>query len=272
MAIYLQLFNNDRMKNLTRLFLLVSLTIFGPLWTNVKAQASKPKTVNTNIINLVGTNFPYILETDSEGNNTGIAAEILSEIEKTTDLKIVLQNIPWSRAIHMVKNGDVDGIVGPYKSKEREEFLNYSSTPFYEDSMVFIKKRETKVKWTGNYTDLIRHHIIIVRSWSYGGKFEQAMHKLATTEASNAETAIKMLMNNRGDIVAINRRNAIFELRKQELEQRIEILYPALNVNRGYFAFSAKRHSKNYDKFNKALTELKNSGKLKKISDQYLKY
>jgi ABC-type amino acid transport substrate-binding protein len=84
-----------------------------------------------------GSEFPSILEKDESGAPKGLAIDILNKISDELDTRFEVKFYPWKRALLAAKNVSVDGIIDPYQTAERRQFLVFTEKPFHIDRMVF---------------------------------------------------------------------------------------------------------------------------------------
>ena len=217
-----------------------------------------------------GTFFPFILEQDDEGVPSGLSVDILNRISELTGDPIVVKMYPWTRALQMAKVGTAQGIIGPYLSAEREKYLNYTDTHFYEDRLVLLRRHNRSISWQGDFTSLSTYTMLAINGWAYGPEFEAALPFLNVEKVSTAELALNMLCKERADLVALNERNALFEMKKEGVLGELSIMEPAFRTVVGYFAFSRERENSAFEnRFNAALTLLATSGEIRKLSANY---
>ncbi len=231
--------------------------------TYVKAQDDTSYT-------FVGTYYPLILEKDEANKLHGLGVDLLSEISRSLDIKIDILFLPWGRALKMVKDGKADGILGIYKTEERKNFLVYTDLFIKNDDMMVITKSDSEIPWNGELPSLQGQHIITIKFWGYGGKFDAYKHNLDITEASKLSHAIEMLSRNRGDILLANKQSVLYELENMKINSDFSFIEPpVLNVP-SYFAFSKiKEDYELQNRFNAALHQLKNSGRLAELVNKY---
>lgn len=107
-------------------------------------------------------------------NNTysGIDFDLWQELSKRLEVETNFKNYPWARSLVNMKNGSVDTISGIAIKKERQEYIKYSSVPYYSCSPVFYTQ-----KGFGNtiktYKDLKPHLIGYVNNSVYFKKFDK---------------------------------------------------------------------------------------------------
>jgi len=218
----------------------------------------------------VGTTFPLILEAGEDKSPKGVSVDILNRISDITGDKFDIKIVPWPRAMALIKSGRASGFIGPYKNKERQAFIDYSTVHFYEDRMVFLKKTNFDFNWQGDFSRVLNKNILAVKQWAYGETFERNRPLMNIIETVDSRNALKMLAKGRVDLLAFNERNAKVEIQKNQLQGLIDICLPPYSEARGYFGFSKKRGEHALQKrFNKALNILLETGEIQQINAKY---
>lgn len=218
----------------------------------------------------VGTTFPDILEEGKDKKPQGISVALLDEISALTGDRFDIRILPWTRALALIQRGEVSGLIGPYFSKERQQYLDYAPVPFYEDRMVFVSRRLEKINWHGDLDSLKELNILSIKNWYYGPAFEKARAKLNIYDTISTEGALDMLIHHRADIVALNERNARHLIRHKDMKNKVQINAPAIAVNHGYFAYAKNRkETALQDRMNRALDTLYKRGDIKQINARY---
>lgn len=218
----------------------------------------------------VGTTFPAILEADENKKPQGVSVALLEEVSKITGDLFDIRILPWTRALSLVKRGEVSGLIGPYFSKEREQYLDYAPYAFYEDRMVFVSRRLENIDWHGDFDTLKLLNILSIKNWYYGPDFEKARSRLKIYDTISTEGALDMLLRNRADVVALNERNARHLIRRKGMDDAVQINSPHIALNRGYFAYSKSRNETGLqDRMNRALETLSKNGEIKRINARF---
>jgi len=100
---------------------------------------------------------PYM--TSKVKGRSGIYAEIIYEADRRLpDYRIDLKAIPWSRALHLVRSGRVNALLGTYlRPQERPWLRRYSGTIMNEDIYVFCRKGVAQKDWffPADYSGLV---------------------------------------------------------------------------------------------------------------------
>jgi polar amino acid transport system substrate-binding protein len=218
----------------------------------------------------VGTTFPLILENGPNNEPIGTAPDILKLVSDITGDHYEIQIVPWPRALVYMKEGRAAGIIGPYLTTERQEFIDFTQSHFYEDRMVFLKEANSRTEWNGNFDHIRDKSILTIKGWAYGAHFNENRPDLRIIETIDPLNALKILKNGRVDLLAFNERNAKSFISQLHFENDIIISQPHFSINRGYFGFSKiKNETLLQQKFNAALNLLAENGALKSLNEQY---
>lgn len=213
----------------------------------------------------IGAELPKIIQKNSKGSIEGLGAEISYQIAKKLNIDISVELFPMKRAIDMMRKGQADVIIGPYKSEERSLFINYSNFYFYEDPMLLYTLKDSHIKWDGKIESLKDLKIGVIRGWSISDQFASQKSNLNITEANITSQLFSLLKYKRVDVIIMHPRHARDTFPVAELEKDYKVIGPPLAINRGYFGFSKdpkvadlkEKFEREYEKLSKAGTFLK---------------
>lgn len=194
----------------------------------------------TNHVLFVGSSFPLILEEDTNGNKVGVAVDIIHRIMDDSGLSYSIIIVPWSRAQIMMQQGEADILIGPYKSQEREAFLEYSTQEIYKDQMVLYAAEGDEFNWQGDFSTLKDKVIGVPLGWVGGALFEENRARLTIYDVPFLSNGLNMLARKRIDLVLANNRNVLFSIKQLNLEQKVHVLSPPLQEIKGYFGYAKK--------------------------------
>lgn len=168
----------------------------------------------------------------------GFAVDLLDAVLLPAGVTPTYELFPWLRAQAMIEQGSAQILVGPYRTREREARMRFSSQAFYEDAMVFYARAGQHDLWRDDFNALRTLQIGTVHGWVYGDRFEQARRHLAVTQVRDLPTALRMLQLGRLDLIAANQRNSEPVLRELGLGAAVVVCQPPFARLRGHFAFS----------------------------------
>lgn len=189
----------------------------------------------------IGSAFPGILEKSKDGKITGRGAEIIYNVARKLDIQVEISLYPWKRALLMMEKGEADVIIGPYKTKERMNFLDYSNFTFYEDEILLYTHADSKINWNGDISNITDLKIGVIGGWSLGEDFELVKDKLSVLYLDNIDQLFTMLKFKRIDIAISHDRASSSYISLNENKKLIKSLRPPLSKSQGHFGFSKKR-------------------------------
>lgn len=196
--------------------------------------------------NFVGAYFPEILEVNSQGKVQGSGAEITYQIARNLNVDINIKLYPLKRALAMVKSGDADAIIGPYKSEERSKYIDYTAFHFYEDQILLYARDNSKINWKGNLQALRGLEIGVARGWSLGDDLDFKSNNVKIVYVDKLEQLFSMLQLGRIDMFIAHPRSVSNAYVSPKTNSAIKALYPALTSNKGFFGFSKKKGLKEF--------------------------
>ncbi|MBN2619166.1 MAG: transporter substrate-binding domain-containing protein [Spirochaetales bacterium] len=140
---------------------------------------------------------PYRIIKDD--NYSGIYIEIIQEIAKDLNLQIQFQEVPFTRALLMMKTGEADIMLGPNKTLDREEYIYFiEDYPLPRENKIFYVSDPQKIIYT--YMDLYDKSIEVLRGAVYFDKFDSDSN-LTKYEISDYQQAILKVKRERSDVV-----------------------------------------------------------------------
>ncbi len=182
------------------------------------------------------------------------------------DLKVKF--LPFARMIQQVKQGEVQGALGIFHSKQRSEFMAYSE-PVYNSEVVFFCRREKPIK-VSELESLSQYEIGVLR----GGLTAKMLAEqgLKLSPVNNIDTNLRKLLRSRVDLVASDKLNFQYLLKQHYPLQRAEIitLLPSIKTYGIYNTISKKiAYQQIIADFNRGLQLLKDDGSYLRILQKH---
>ena len=198
----------------------------------------------------------------------GLYFDIVTAVFDDMGIKYDVTTVPFKRALLYAYEGS--GIVaGIYKTKERSEKLDYSSS-FYDSKVVLFVRKKQDFPFI-SMTDLRGKKIATKVGWSYGVEFDRARDKLELQAIDGeAEQNIRLVMTGRRDAFIDNLISGIATIKKMGIVDKIEILPRPVNIGAHYLGVKKNTHSKLIRRFNQHLKKLKSEGRYDDIISKYL--
>lgn len=202
----------------------------------------------------------------------GFTSNIISEAFKRLGHSVEFTFLPWQRALHSAEIGRFDGVFSAYYSDTREGRYLISDA-YAESSVVLTSMSGRSIKYQ-NLSDLRPYSIGVVRGYVNSDEFDKATYLNKHPVISDALN-IKKLVNNRVDLIVIDRYVAIHQMKTNPTihadVRDIEFLSPVLKRQTLHVLFS-----KNIEEaeqlvadFNKGLRMIKDDGSYYQILDRF---
>jgi polar amino acid transport system substrate-binding protein len=203
----------------------------------------------------------------------GIVVRILHRVFERLGHQIIIEVLPWNRALIMVRQGTADAIFTVYKTKERLTYLDYSQTVLMPQVVSVWALKGAEVPFTGDLNSLGSVSIGLVDGISYGTIADSviASGNLRHLDyAPSSSQNIKKLLAGRTDTVIMNRHGAIYHLTLQKGFDRVHELSPEISSVPSFIGFSKARNlTVLRDQFDGVLQSMMSEGEYDAIIDAY---
>ncbi len=209
---------------------------------------------------------------DDDSKQYGTDVEVINRVFENLNIKQKIVFLPWERCFSDIKNYKADGIFTLRKSPEREKICVYPKEVLSISENVFFYLKKSKKKYVfNNINDLKDLSIGITRGYAYGDEFMNS--KLFKLDISKDDDLnFKKLLYDRIDLFICDKLVGLSLLKKADLTNEIDYLPNSLSKFDMYLAFSKEyENSELIRRYDKALSELKNSGEYDKIIQKYIK-
>lgn len=141
---------------------------------------------------------PFRME-DAQGNLTGLDIDVLNEIGRRSGLRFDIQRAPWARGLADLQQGRADLMIGLAKTPEREQYIEYLSSPYYACAPRFYTAAGA-AQQVRSYADLQGKVIGYVNESVYFQPFD-ADHSLDKRGVNNEQQLLQMLLRGRLGVV-----------------------------------------------------------------------
>lgn len=212
------------------------------------------------IISFDQTNPPFMFQ--KNGHVQGLYPAIIAEAFRRMGVGVRLQALPWPRAL-LGADAGIWGVGGLYMTEERLWKYDYSEPIFEERLMLYVLRgREFPFSGIG---DLTGKRIGVMRGWSYGDEFDQAVVEgkiIADPVASDQANIGRLLLRRVDAIVAAPETWAVS---RESLDpQGLAVALPEpVARNRTYLCFpKSKGLTSLLDRFNAEVRGMRQDGAL----------
>ncbi|MBR7164003.1 MAG: basic amino acid ABC transporter substrate-binding protein [Clostridia bacterium] len=214
----------------------------------------------------MGTNaaFPPYEFVDENNNVAGIDAEIAAAVAEKLGMKLEIKDMAFDSLITAVSSGSVDVVLaGMTVTPEREESVNFSES-YATGIQVVIVKEDSPI---ATIDDLAGKKIGVQTGTTGDIYCADDYGEDAIARYDNGALAVAALQNGQVDCVVIDNEPAKAFVAANEGLKILDTEY----ITENYAAAIAKDNTELLEKFNAALAELKEEGKLDEIIGKYIK-
>lgn len=204
--------------------------------------------------------------------NYGIAPEIITEAFSRVGYSVEYYFMSWTLALEEVKAGKYDAIGTAYHTLEREKAYNFSD-PYMDSPIVFYKRKDSRVGWTGSVEDLKDYKIGVVKGYANSPEFDNADY-LRKVESRTELLLLKKLLYKQADMIVMDQFAGHYNINEKLVgydKYKLEPIQPPLVVNKLYLMFSRKvpGYMRKTSDFNAGLNEIIRDGTLKGILSKH---
>lgn len=209
------------------------------------------------------------------GKIIGAGANLATRIFLTLGVKIDTKYVGlWDTVQSKAKSGEVDVLVGAYKTAERETYLDYS-VPYTVDPIVLYVKQGKNLKFT-KWEDLIGKKGVATIGDSYGQAFDDFIAaKLKITRVNTVNEAFQQIIGGQADYFVYALYAGEKAVAENKLEGKVKNLPKTVAEENFYMAISKKSPLARYlPEVNKLIKQYKQDGTieaiLKNSTDDYM--
>lgn len=230
---------------------------------------------------------PFKISSNPTHRNPGISIEILKHVMEKMgiDYQIIFYDAV-ARAVAQAKKGEGEMLISYSINNERLEYLAYPQESYRFIKWNFFIRKEDEGKITfETLEDLKGLEIGVVRDTSYTKEFWEAEAYLNFQVVSVSKLQILKLLNKRIDLVPLNTRSTLYDLKQANLLNKITYLpkplkakpyYDPIIKNSDYFTplpGSSKTREEYIQEFlnqyDAIIKQLKEDGTIQKIYNKY---
>jgi ABC-type amino acid transport substrate-binding protein len=212
--------------------------------------------------------FPFYYA--EKGKIKGFSVDVLNYIEAHSKYKFEFITLPWSRAVHLVAEGNVDLILTLFKTSKREKIYHFIEPSFANEVNQLFTLSDSNFEFNGQLQQLTPYSIGTVRKYSYGEYFDGASY-LNKLPALSEEVLLKLLLNESIDMLISN--PLVFQqvITKKKMGSNVKAIEPYISLIPVYMALTKEREDSLEIKktMGKLIQNLKASPNYQKLLDKY---
>lgn len=212
---------------------------------------------------------PYTLGEIGAAPEGGIAVELFKELGKMLDVDFQLTLLPWKRCLLWAESGDYDGVMLLTRNEERAAYLTFTNSVHQDKNLVWHRADRHFDHNFDRFADFQGVRIGVTAGFNYGERFNQAVDEfdLVVEEAPNILSNLRRLDLGRIDVFLVNKPAAEFSMVEfPDLRERLTYAEGPFEALPFYIGLSkASPVTLKLDRFNQAITQMRDAGTLEKI-------
>ncbi|WP_343562979.1 substrate-binding periplasmic protein [Kiloniella sp. b19] len=153
-----------------------------------------------------GSYPPYDFRNEA-GQYDGIHGNLLEKLAELTGTDYVVKDLPWKRAMAMVRTGQADILMFVRKNPEREAYLDFvegSPMSYVQHSYYVRRDRQEEILFDGTVESLRPYVVGVMRGFSYGEPFDSEESLKKDPTDGSLTNLVKKLENGRVDISVLD--------------------------------------------------------------------
>jgi len=175
----------------------------------------------------------------------------------------------WTQILEKARNGEIDFVTSLFKTKEREEYLDFS-IPYLSVPVVVMVKNGGKFPFS-RWSDLKGKKGMIGTGESYGEDFDKFAEKELAVARAPIKDCLKTVAAGGADYVVANLKSGLISAYEAGLVESIECLEIPVSVQDYRMAISKKsKYRYCMEGLNLKLTEMKVDGTPERLTAKYL--
>ncbi len=166
--------------------------------------------------------FEYI----ENGQVVGLSTDIVTAVLASMGVAIEwIEIFPWSRAMRLVEDGEIDVLYSGVQVRERHRRLHYPKTPLVASKWVVVVRSQDKDRFPfESWDDLKRGRVGIVRGYRHQDEFDAFLRRNVVYEIAgeNYQNLLK-LRAGRVDYVVCDYLNCLYLIQQMRLDASLHI-------------------------------------------------
>lgn len=215
--------------------------------------------------------YPPFMYKDGD-SIVGVGADLTKIIFSELGISVESRHVgAWERVFRQAQSGQIDLIVGAYKTKERERFLVFPKEHYFEEPVVIFINKHNPFDFN-RWQDLVDKSGGTVIGESWGVKFDRfAKENLNIQRLVKINHSFKMINRNRLDYAIYALYPGKINLMHLGLENDIIAMPKLVDAPFAYQAFSQKSpFVKHLDYYSRRVKQLKNDGTVQRLIDKHM--
>jgi len=216
----------------------------------------------------ISISAPNSIWAQSQGTHLqGPIIDIATEIFGELNVPVSTQILPWGRAMHQLRHGQLDAMLVLNKTQERSEYIRYS-VPYADIPVSVFVPKGRAFKFSA-LEDLIGKKGLFIQGQQFGRKFEKFKPQLSLHPVTSQRQMITMLSIKRADYAISNSYEFMSGAKRLALAEQFDILPHIISLTPIHMGFSRKsKYIKYIDKVNAKITKMKDEDVFTRIINE----
>lgn len=220
---------------------------------------------------------PYQFE-NAYKDISGLDIDLLKAVATEAGCTLKLRQLPWKRALQLIKEGHIDVASGASQTAEREQFARFS-VPYRRETMLLYtlaKRSQTmNIKSLQALSESV-YSIGVTLGYTYGNEFDEMRKQGAfvgrLSEMTSDKQNLRRLSLGRVDLVLVEQFVGHQIVQNESLGDTLKPLPLLIPTGSIHFIFSKKSVSQErVQAFDEALKRIINNGTYNAILKHYLR-
>lgn len=206
---------------------------------------------------------PYVF-----ADGKGLIYDIVNTAFMNEGVKFSLKTAPFSRAMRMLENNEIDVIPALWWTKKRAQSILYSQ-PYFINELSIISRKDANLKYQ-NTQSLVNLLLCAVRGFGYHD-YLQSIKGLTVVSLLDEDACLEHVKRGRVNVALVDKYAALFKMSKSGLSDDLTLLQPPLVTYSLHIGVS-KNHpnaEQIITTFNSGLIKLQNTVEYNAILKRY---
>ena len=143
--------------------------------------------------------------------HVGIVADIIKIIGKTGGIRFVASpSNTWNEALGKIKNGSVDMMSAMARTKDREQYANFTKNVIFTIPNVFVSKKSSNYK--KGFADLKDKKVAVIGGYAIESLLKRDKPNIPLVSVNNVIDGLRGLVDGKIDVLIINMATAEYYL------------------------------------------------------------
>lgn len=135
---------------------------------------------------------------DKSNKYQGISKDILELVASKTGLNFhYITGETWAELLQSMQSGDIDILPAVYKSKKREEYINFTKPYFKIKDYIFMRSDDTPIKYL---SELTQKRVAVIKGYQIIELLKQEYPNIEFVEVKNLSEGIDAVLVNKADV------------------------------------------------------------------------